>query len=160
MKVIVLSLLLYCLLIISYVDFGKGKFKEIYLLNDGKMDLESNEVSLNKIRIMIGNKTFTASILNNATANAFKEIVPLTFEMKELNKNEKYCQLPKKLPSNPIVPEGIQSGDLMLFGSKTLVLFYKSFSTSYSYTKIGSIDDVRGLSEVLGNGDISITFLN
>jgi hypothetical protein len=55
-------------------------------------------------------------------------------------------------------PEMIQIGDLMLYGSKTFVLFYKSFSTPYSYTKLGSIDDVKGLASSLGSGNVTITF--
>lgn len=46
----------------------------------------------------------------------------------------------------------------MFYGSRTLVLFYKSFSTSYSYTKIGKIDDVTGLLAALGGDDIKVVF--
>ena len=56
---------------------------------------------------------------------------------------------------------GIQedkNGDLMLYGSKTLVLFYQSFSTSYSYTKLGAIDDATGLATALASGNVAVTF--
>jgi hypothetical protein len=46
----------------------------------------------------------------------------------------------------------------MLFGSDCLVLFYESFSTSYSYTKIGYIDDPNELENAIGSGNIQITF--
>ncbi|WP_207632882.1 cyclophilin-like fold protein [Foetidibacter luteolus] len=39
----------------------------------------------------------------------------------------------------------IETGDLMLYGSSTLVLFYKTFSSSHSYTTITRVEDLQAL---------------
>jgi hypothetical protein len=87
-------------------------------------------------------------------------MLPLTINMTELHGNEKYYDLPKSLPTNSSNPGTIKNGDLMLYGSKTLVLFYKTFSTSYRYTKLGSIDDVTGLASALGSGNVTVTLVS
>ena len=111
-----------------------------------------------KLKIIIGSSAFTGTFYNNATANTFKSRLPMTINMSELNGNEKYFDLRTSLPTNASNPAGIQAGDLMLYGSNTLVLFYKSFATSYSYTAIGRFDDVSGLTAALGSGNVEITF--
>ncbi len=111
-----------------------------------------------KVKIKINSQTFIVSLLDNPSTKAFIEMLPLTIKMIELNGNEKYVDLPRTLPTNSFNPQSIKSGDLMLYGSKTLVLFYKSFSTPYSYTKLGTIDDVNGLTTSLGSQNISVTF--
>ena len=111
-----------------------------------------------KMRLKIGNSTFTTTLYDNETATVFKTMLPLTVNMVELNGNEKYVDLPRSLPTSAANPGTIQNGDLMLYGSSTLVLFYKTFSTSYRYTKLGRIDDVTGFVAALGTGNVSVTF--
>jgi hypothetical protein len=111
-----------------------------------------------KLKITIGTNTFTATLYNNATINAFKTRLPMTINMRELNGNEKYFDLADNLPANASNAGTIQTGDLMLYGPNTLVLFYKSFSTSYSYTPMGRIDNTSGLTAALGSGNISVKF--
>lgn len=110
-----------------------------------------------KIKLTVNSLIFTATLLDNNSAKAFKEMLPITVNMVELNNNEKYFDLPNSLPTNSSNPQAINSGDLMLYGSKTLVLFYKTFSTSYSYTRLGKIDDTTGLATALGSGNVTIT---
>lgn len=111
-----------------------------------------------KMKIIIGTRTFQATLYDNATAASFKALLPITVNMVELNGNEKYVDLSRNLPANAANPGNIQNGDLMLYGSKTLVLFYKAFATSYSYTKLGRIQDTAGLATALGSGNITVTF--
>ena len=110
------------------------------------------------MKIKIGTTVFTARLQDNATAAAFSKLLPLTVNMVELNGNEKYADLPAKLVANAVNPGSIQTGDLMLYGSSTLVLFYKSLSTSYAYTRIGRIEDAKGLAQVLGSGNVKVSF--
>ena len=111
-----------------------------------------------KLKIIIGSNTFNAIVYDNAAGTTFKKRLPMTVNMAELNGNEKYFDLPANLPANASNPGTIQAGDIVLYGSNTLVIFYKSFSTSYSYTPIGRIDAASGLTAALGSGDIAVTF--
>ncbi len=52
----------------------------------------------------------------------------------------------------------IHTGDILLFGSNCIVLFYEDFSTSYSYTPISNIEDTNGLESALGSGNVTISF--
>lgn len=111
-----------------------------------------------KMKITIGTNVFTATLSDNETAEAFKAKLPMTIHMTELNGNEKYFDLPDHLPTDASNPGTIQAGDLMLYGSRTLVLFYKTFSTSYTYTRLGSIDNPSGLATALGSGKVTVAF--
>ena len=108
--------------------------------------------------IKIGKHTFTATLYDNATAAAFKSLLPMTINMDELNGNEKKFDLSSNLPTNASNPRVIQSGDMMIWGSNTLVLFYKTFSTSYSYTRLGRINDTEGLAAAVGSGNVTVTY--
>lgn len=111
-----------------------------------------------KLKITVGTHDFMATLYDNTTISAFKKMLPVTVLMAELNGNEKYSALPADLPENASKPGTIQSGDLMLYGSNTLVLFYKTFPTPYRYTPIGRIDDPSALADALGSENISVTF--
>jgi hypothetical protein len=121
-------------------------------------DSNNNAAVNNIIRINVGSATFTATLADNDAAKAFSAMLPMTVSMTDLHGNEKYFDFSASLPTNTVNPGTINSGDLMLWGSKTLVLFYKTFPTSYSYTRLGKIDDPTGLAEAVGAGNITVTY--
>jgi hypothetical protein len=110
------------------------------------------------IAITIAGKEFVATLADNATAESFKKLLPLSITMGELNGNEKLFRLAANLPTEEFRPSAIQAGDLMLYGARTVVLFYKSFPTVYTYTRIGRIDDPAGLADAVGSGSIVVRF--
>ena len=124
---------------------------------------ENDDAMSTKIRIKIGNKTFLATLSDNTTATAFKDLLPLTMLMTELNDNEKYSDLPGSLPTQASRPSSIQTGDLMLYGSRTLVLSPQSgFKTNYeNYNEklmLVLIKLAGSLSAALGSGNVTVTF--
>ena len=112
------------------------------------------------INIIVGSKTFTATLADSETGEAFASLLPLTVTMNELNGNEKYHYLSSSLPTAAYQPGTIHAGDLMLYGNNCVVLFYKTFNSGYSYTRIGAIDNPSGLAAALGSGNVSVRFEN
>ncbi len=126
----------------TVITAKSGKKKQKFLVT----------VKKSRIKVIIGGKSFWVDMENNRTARAFMHLLPMTLQMEELNGNEKYCYMDQTLPTKTKKPGTIRAGDLMLYGDDCVVLFYKSFRSGYSYTKIGHIGNVKGLQAALGNG--------
>ena len=101
---------------------------------------------------------FEVILEDNVTTQALIAQLPLTLHLEELNGNEKHGQLSGTLPTDENHPGIIHNGDLMLYGNQTLVVFYKTFSSIYSYTRIGKLKQPEELQKVLGSGNVEITF--
>ena len=123
-------------------------------------EIEQKEINMNnKIKVIIGNKVFVGTLFENETAKEFKKMLPITLNMTDLNKNEKYFHFSKSFPMDKFNPKMINSGDLMLWNDNSLVLFYETFSTNYQYTKVGKIDNPNMLAQTLASNNIKITFI-
>jgi hypothetical protein len=110
------------------------------------------------MQMKIGDKAYSVVLNDNNTTKALRELLPMTVTMAEFNGNEKYYLLHNSLPSRPEHIGQIKSGDVMLFGDDSLVVFYKDFKTTYSYTRIGHIENAADLEQTLGRGSVIITF--
>ena len=137
--------------------FGLLFILSLFLLigcNNNSVNDKSSRKVISKMKVIINNKEYSINLEDNNTVESFINILPKEFNMNELNGNEKYIYLDKSLPTNSYNPKHINAGDVMLFKDNCLVIFYKSFDTSYSYTKIGHIDDLPDL----GNDSILVRF--
>jgi hypothetical protein len=110
------------------------------------------------LRLTVGNKVFLAKFYENQTTQALVERFPLTIEMSELNGNEKYYYLSNKLPTASEQPGEIHAGDILLYGDDCLVVFYKTFSSSYLYTRLGYIEDSVSFAQAVADGTTKVTF--
>ncbi len=125
----------------------------------GRSDIGNVIKNENKMQIKVNGKIFDISLENNSTSKEFQKRLPLQLNMKDLNSNEKFIYLDKDLPSDPTDVYRINSGDIMLYGANCIVIFYKSFNTTYQYTKIGKIINPEGLENALGKGNTIVGFI-
>lgn len=115
--------------------------------------------NMQNIIITIENKEYEAILYDNSTTKELIKKFPITITMSDLNGNEKYYNFSKSFPTSSENVANINKGDIMLFGDNCLVIFYKSFSTRYKYTKLGYIKNTEDLENSFGKGDIEITFI-
>lgn len=111
------------------------------------------------VTLTIGETDLAVVLEDNETAAALGALLPMTLEMRELNGNERYVYLDAPLPSQPERVGRVEAGDLMLYGDDCIVLFFKSFDTSYRYTRIGHVASAETLADTLGQDRlVTVTF--
>lgn len=111
-----------------------------------------------KLKITVGNREFTATLNESEAAKELIKLLPLDVTMNEHNGNEKFYNLPKRMPGRAVDVGRIETGDLMIWSSRTLVLFYAEARPSYSYISLGKIDNPAGLQQAVGRGSVRVKF--
>jgi hypothetical protein len=113
----------------------------------------------NRLKLLIGESVFTATLVDNSTTGALKELLakgPITINMRDYAGMEKVGPFGTDLPRND---EKIttEAGDLILYQGNAFVIYYAP--NSWNFTRIGKIDDVtqEELKEVLGSADVTVT---
>lgn len=111
-----------------------------------------------KMKIQVGDTTFMATLAENSSVDAFKELMtdgPLTLNMSDYANMEKGADLGVTLPQNN-EQMNTQAGDIILYQGRTFVIYYDT--NSWSLTPIGKIDnvDAESLRTALGTGDVTV----
>lgn len=111
-----------------------------------------------KLKVTIGNKEFTATLNDSEAARELVKLLPMTINMRDHGGFEKTSSLSKSLPGRATNPGRIEVGDLMIWSGSSLVLFYSAHRTSFSYVKLGRIDNPSGMLEAMGRGSVNVKF--
>lgn len=150
---IVIMILVVTLIVINLKE-GNNDTNQDRKINTSE-EVDGDDLSM-KINLTINGNNFTATLDDNETTRELLSRLPLEVSMSELNGNEKYYYFDESLPTNSYRPGSINTGDIMLYERDCLVIFYEDFNTPYSYTRLGKIDNVDNLKDVLGNGNVNV----
>lgn len=113
---------------------------------------------MTKMNVQVGDSTFTATLASNAAVDSFVQMMksaPVVLQMSDYSGFEKVGSLGTSLPTSNSQTT-TQAGDIVLYNGNQIVIFYGS--NSWSYTRLGKIDDLSGWEDALGSGDVSVTF--
>ena len=123
---------------------------------DIQNNTEENKVA--NMNVQVGDVVFSATLEENEAVSALVEMMrenPVVIQMSDYSGFEKVGSLGTSLPASNSQTT-TQTGDIVLYNGNQIVIFYGS--NSWSYTRLGHIDDLTGWEEALGNGDVTVTF--
>lgn len=111
-----------------------------------------------KISLTVGDRTMTATLVDNGATRALASLLeagPVTVDMNDYGSFEKVGALPGSLPASN-TQLTTEPGDIMLYQSNQMVIFYGS--NTWSYTRLGKIDGATAdvLRQFLGTGSIKL----
>ena len=176
MKKIIVPIILVIVFIIFAIMFlvPKNDKKEISnnieIINNDKV--QNNEISnntitenkvdesMNTVYIKVNNNVLNIKLEDNSATIELKERLKkgdIVVNAHEYEGFEKVGNLGFSLPRED-TNITTSAGDIVLYQGNQISLFYNS--NSWSYTKLGKIQNVSSneLKNILGNGDVTITF--
>ena len=131
---------------------ASDKVQEFQAAEDeaAEQNVKEEETMDRKMIVEVGGKHFTATLEDNKAAETLAEMMqedPVTIQMSDYGGFEKVGDLGTDLPTSNRQTT-TQAGEI--------VIFYGS--NSWSYTRLGRIDDLTGWETALGDGDVTVTF--
>lgn len=123
-------------------------------------DIQENteENTVTNMNVQVGDVVFSATLEENEAVSALVEMMrenPVVIQMSDYSGFEKVGSLGTSLPASNSQTT-TQTGDIVLYNGNQIVIFYGS--NSWSYTRLGHIDDLTGWEDALGSGDVTVIF--
>ena len=127
---------------------------------EGQAEIEETAgEELTMLKMKIGDTAVAVDWEENEAVEALKELCraePLTIELSMYGGFEQVGPIGARLPSSD-VQTTTRAGDIVLYSSNQMVVFYGS--NSWAYTRLGHISDqsAEDMAALLGHGDVSVT---
>ena len=137
---------------VQETEMNEAGGMETDIQNDGEENAVMN------MKVQVGDTIFSATLEENVAVSALVEMMresPVVLQMSDYSGFEKVGPLGTSLPADNSQTT-THAGDIVLYNGNQIVIFYGS--NSWSYTRLGHIDDLTGWEEALGNGDVTVTF--
>ena len=137
---------------VQETEMNEAGGMETDIQNDGEENAVMN------MKVQVGDTIFSATLEENAAVSALVDMMresPVVLQMSDYSGFEKVGPLGTSLPVDNSQTT-THAGDIVLYNGNQIVIFYGS--NSWSYTRLGHIDDLTGWEEALGNGDVTVTF--
>lgn len=132
---------------------SNGEATETHYSSEEKEDIEMAD----KIKIQVGDYSFTATLENTEAARELVEMIeesPVVLELDDYSGFEKVGALGRSLTRSD-KQTTTESGDIVLYNGSNIVIFYGS--NSWSYTRLGRVDDLTNWEKALGSGSVMVT---
>lgn len=146
----------------SAADTGNGQTvpeTEMSEKTGTEADIQNGaEEAVMNMKVQVGDAVFSATLEENEAVASFVEMVrenPVSIQMSDYSGFEKVGSLGTSLPASNSQTT-THAGDIVLYNGNQIVIFYGS--NSWSYTRLGHVDDLTGWEEALGSGDVTVTF--
>ncbi len=110
------------------------------------------------IQVTVNGRPFAAVLYESDTTQEWVRQFPMALSMEEWNGNGFYAVAPSPLPQDGRIPSRIRPGDLMLYGSSRIALFYEGLCAGDFYTPLGYLLHTEGLADALGEKAALVTF--
>ena len=137
---------------VQETEMNEAGGMETDIQNDGEENAVMN------MKVQVGDTIFSATLEENVAVSALVDMMresPVVLQMSDYSGFEKVGPLGTSLPVDNSQTT-THAGDIVLYNGNQIVIFYGS--NSWSYTRLGHIDDLTGWEEALGNGDVTVTF--
>ncbi len=127
-------------------------------MDTAETDIQNNmeESKVANMNVQVGDVVFSATLEENEAVSALLEMMqesPVVIQMRDYSGFEKVGPLGTSLPASDSQTT-TQAGDIVLYNGNQIVIFYGT--NTWSYTRLGHIDDLTGWEEALGSGDVTV----